>query len=106
MSSLHEFNSHLNELLTSIETAIDCIDSCNHKVSDIHERFTGILTDRILLPIDEQHTFLEHSHEELARFHALLTDLIREIALVEINELPLLYGPPSSFDGDDEIMFY
>lgn len=99
MSILQEFGFQLNELLTSVEKTMDCIEDCNHKASNIHERFTGSLNDSILLSIEEQRTLLEHSHEELARFHGMLTELIA--ATISLEEIQVLYGPPPSFDGDD-----
>lgn len=98
MDSLEEFEMQLNELLASVEKAMDCIEDCNHKVSDIHEKFTGITTDKILLPIDERHTFFEHSHEELVQFHGFLAELV---CFIEAMSMPELYGLPSSFEGDE-----
>lgn len=97
MDSLEEFEMRLKVLLASVEKAMDCIEDCNHKVSDIHEKFTGIMTDKILLPIDERRTFLEHSHEELVQFHDFLAKLA---CYIEAISMPLLYGPPPSFEGN------
>lgn len=87
----------LKVLLASVEKAMDCIEDCNHKISDIHEKFTGIMADNILLPIDERRTFLEHSHEELVQFHGFLAKLA---CCIEAMNMPELYGSPPSFEGD------